>query len=212
MRILDDSDLVCRMYLEGKFRHIDQPLYLYRVHGQNSWLRYNAEIQDGVMAVYDKYIERLVDRWATEHNLAKVEVGNQSSARAGYTATWNLANLPTSSAGVIRATDSFAMLPNPLEIMKQVSRVLVPGGWLFCQVPSTDGRGAWQDPRHISWWNENSFRYYTDARWAKFIDTPVRFQSVRCYTTAKDANQVCWTIAHLLNLKEGYRPCGELAI
>jgi len=108
--------------------------------------------------------------------------------------------------------DTFAKLANPLQVMKEVSRVLSPGGWLLCQVPSTDGRGAFQDPRHISYWNENSFAYYTQRDMAKWIDTPVRFQCVRLYTTAKDERQGCWTIAHLINLKGGYRPPGMLEI
>ena len=57
MSILDDLDLMCRMYLKTKFRHIDQGLYIYRVHGDNSWLRYNGEIQDNVYRIYDQYIE-----------------------------------------------------------------------------------------------------------------------------------------------------------
>ncbi len=28
-------------------------------------------------------------------------------------------------------------------------------------VPSTDGRGAFQDPTHVSFWNINSFMYYS---------------------------------------------------
>lgn len=34
---------------------------------------------------------------------------------------------------------------------------------LFTDTPSTDGRGAFQDPAHRSWWNENSFWYVTQA-------------------------------------------------
>ena len=30
--------------------------------------------------------------------------------------------------------------------------------------PSTDGRGAFQDPTHVSFYNENSFWYFTDRR------------------------------------------------
>jgi predicted SAM-dependent methyltransferase len=116
------------------------------------------------------------------------------------------------SVAAIYATDVFASFRSPIDTMKEVYRVLVPGGWLFCQVPSTDGRGAYQDPRHVSFWNENSFLYYTNKEWAKFIDTPVRFQCVRLYTTEKNDRQVCWTIAHMISLKDGYRPAGVLEI
>ncbi len=57
MRILDDLDLMCRLYQITKFHHIDKGLYIYRVHGENSWLRYNAEIQENVYRNYDQSIE-----------------------------------------------------------------------------------------------------------------------------------------------------------
>jgi glycosyltransferase involved in cell wall biosynthesis len=215
MTILDDSDLCCRMYLATKMLHIDKPLYVYRVHGQNSWLRFNDDIQRGVYSVYDKYIERIVDRWAemnSKFQFPKLEIGCKSSARDGYIATWTIDDFPESSASVIRATDSLAMLPNPMQTMKEISRVLRPGGWLMCQVPSTDGRGAYQDPRHITFWNENSFLYYINRNWAQYIDTPARFQATRLYTTEPNANRVCWTVAHLINLKDNYRPCGLIDI
>ena len=54
MRILDDLDLMCRLYKVTKFKHIDKGLYIYRVHGQNTWLRYNDEIQNNVYRIYDQ--------------------------------------------------------------------------------------------------------------------------------------------------------------
>ena len=42
--------------------------------------------------------------------------------------------------------------------------------------PSTDGRGAFQDPTHVSFWNSNSFWYYTRKEQAAYINTPVKFQ------------------------------------
>ena len=56
-------------------------------------------------------------------------------------------------------------------------------GWAFIEVPSTDGRGAFQDPTHVSFWNENSFTYYTEAGRAAYIrNKDVRFQSYRVET------------------------------
>jgi SAM-dependent methyltransferase len=117
-----------------------------------------------------------------------------------------------SSVGVVRAYDVFEHLRDPIHTMKELSRVLCPGGWAFIQVPSTDGRGAFQDPTHRSFWNENSFLYYTNAGWARYIDTPVRFQAARLYSTPPDDFHVVWTIAHLVNLKDGYRPPGTIDI
>jgi glycosyltransferase involved in cell wall biosynthesis len=200
MKILDDLDLMCRMYEKTKFKHIDKPLYVYRVHGQNSWLRYNDEIQKGVYGIYDKHIHAMASKWCRGKGLLEV---NLSSAQMYF---------EDNSVGVMHATDVFQKMSNPIQVMRRVSKALIPGGWLFCQVPSTDGRGAFQDPTHVSFWNENSFDYYTKSQWAGCIGTPVRFQAPRLYTTEKNDKQVCWTIAHLLNLRDGYRPCGLVEV
>lgn len=223
MRILDDLGLMCRMYQVTKFKHIDKGLYLYRIHGENTWIRYNQEIQNNVYRIYDQYIETLVDRWAGMNGLRKIELGGRFSAKAGYETVdlkdcdvvcdlngeWNFED---NSVGVIRAFDLFEHLKDPVHTMKEAYRVLAPGGWIISGTPSTDGRGAWQDPTHISFWNENSFLYYTHRDWAKYIDNPVRFQAPRLYTTEKNDMQVCWVNAHLINLKDGYRPPGLINI
>lgn len=48
-----------------------------------------------------------------------------------------------------------------IPLMNEVHRVLNPEGVFNIVVPSTDGRGAFQDPYHVSFWNINSFLYYT---------------------------------------------------
>lgn len=223
MRILDDLDLICRMYLVTEFKHINKGLYIYRITGENTWLKYNQEIQENVYRIYDQYIEALAEHWADLNYFDKFELGGRIGKKKGFISIdlqdadiiadlnekWPL---NTSSVGVIRAYDIFEHLKNPIHVMKELQRVLVPGGFAFIQIPSTDGRGAFQDPTHVSFWNENSFHYYTKQNKAKYINTPVRFQSLRLYTTEKDAEQVCWVVAHLLNLKDGYRPCGLIEI
>jgi len=44
-------------------------------------------------------------------------------------------------------------------LMNAIYRALVPGGCLLAATPSTDGRGAFQDPTHCSFWN------ITDSFW-----------------------------------------------
>jgi SAM-dependent methyltransferase len=223
MRILDDLDLMCRLYAVTKFKHIDKGLYFYRIHGANTYLRFNQEIQENVFRIHDQYIETLVERWSDLNGLKKVEVGGRMFAKENYITvdlkdadviadlnkTWPFED---NSVGIIRSFDVFEHLKDSIQTMKEVARVLAPGGWLICKVPSTDGRGAFQDPTHVSFWNENSFHYYTRENRAKYIDTPVRFQASRLYTTEKNDEQVCWVVAHLINLKDGFRPAGVIEI
>lgn len=223
MRVLDDLDLMCRLYLVTRFKHIDRGLYFYREHKENTYRLYNEEIQQNVYRIYDQYITELAERWSDLNGLRKIELGGRMHAKEGYeTLDLKDANIISnlnerwpfedSTVGVIRAMDVFEHLHNPIHVMKELQRVLAGGGWLICQVPSTDGRGAFQDPTHVSFWNENSFLYYTNAHYAQYIDTPARFQSQRLYTTAKNKQGVCWVIAHLINLKDGFRPSGLIEI
>lgn len=46
-------------------------------------------------------------------------------------------------------------------VMNEIWRVLKPGGVFESFTPSTDGRGAFQDPTHRSFWNRNSWLYYS---------------------------------------------------
>ena len=223
MRVLDDQDLLSRTFLITKFKKIDQCLYLYRITGKNTWLKHNQEIQNNVMRLYDKYILGLTEKWADDNKLAKIDLGSRLTCKPNYISvdikdadvncdlqeTWPF---PDSSVGVVIANDIFEHLKDPIHTMKELQRILAPDGYAFIQVPSTDGRGAFQDPTHKSFWNENSFLYYTNNQWAKYIDTPVRFQTLQLYTTEKNEQQVSWVVAHLINLKDCIRPPGIINI
>lgn len=67
--------------------------------------------------------------------------------------------LPDRSVDEIRAHDVLEHLPDKILTMNEIWRVLVPDGIADVFVPSTDGRGAFQDPTHMSYWNQNSFWY-----------------------------------------------------
>ena len=121
------------------------------------------------------------------------------------------------SVGVIRAFDAIEHLRSPIHTMNEAYRVLAPGGFLLIQVPSTDGRGAFQDPTHVSFWNENSFWYYTRASHARYIpESKARFQiaKLRSFfpTDWHRENSIPYVEAHLIALKPGYEPMGEVMI
>lgn len=230
----DDHELSIRFYLKygaRGFRHIDRCLYLYRVHGGNSCRLWNDEVQAQSWANYVKYLFPLAEVWAGENGLALLDLGGGIDSPEGYTAvdvrggdvTADLERrwpFEDGSVGVLRAFDVIEHLRDPVHTMNEAYRVLAPGAFFFIRVPSTDGRGAFQDPTHVSFWNANSFWYYTDESKAKYIrpQCRARFQVARVVdyfpTEWHKENRIPYVGADLICLKPPYdrRPVGEVLI
>lgn len=86
-----------------------------------------------------------------------------------------------STVSEIRAFDILEHLPDKIYTLNEAWRVLQPGGRLDIKVPTTDGPGAWQDPQHCSYWNRNSFLYFTEGvaehtRFARAYGITARFR------------------------------------
>ncbi|MBD1913918.1 glycosyltransferase [Leptolyngbya sp. FACHB-8] len=64
------------------------------------------------------------------------------------------------SVEVVKAYDVVEHLPDRLHTMNEIWRICQHDAIVDIRVPSTDGRGAFQDPTHVSFWNINSFKYY----------------------------------------------------
>lgn len=194
LSVCDDHELMIRTYLAGKMYHIPKVLYIYRITGDNSWLERNELIQTTTKQLFNQYAQQLAEKDADTRGLLKLDLGSGVEKRSGYVSIdleygdveWDLNDgipFPDNSVGVINASHIIEHLKDPLKTMKEIHRVLAHGGWAFIEVPSTDGRGAFQDPTHVSYWNENSFWYYTRADKAHFIkNKTIRFQPYRLET------------------------------
>jgi SAM-dependent methyltransferase len=68
---------------------------------------------------------------------------------------------PENSVDRLRAHNIIEHLPDSIHTMNEIWRVCRHGAKVEIRVPSTDGRGAFQDPTHVSFWNVNSFKYYS---------------------------------------------------
>jgi len=193
--ICDDHELVIRTYLNTKMHHINKPLYVYRITGNNTWLERNQAIQDTTRELFKKYAWDLACKDAKDRGLDVVELGGGINPRAGCNINIDLEDgnvtadlnngipLPDNSVGVINASHIIEHLNDKHKIMAEIYRVLADDGWVFIQVPSTDGRGAFQDPTHVSYWNENCFWYYTRKDKAMFIrNDKIRFQEFKLDT------------------------------
>ena len=223
LSICDDHELMIRTYLKTKMYHIKKPLYIYRVYGENTYLQRNADIQTKTVDLYKEYAYQLAEKDADDRGLLKVDIGGGLYPRKGYLTvdqeggdiTCDLNEgipLPDNSVGVINASHVLEHLRDPIKSMREIHRVLAHGGWAMIEVPSTDGRGAWQDPTHVSFWNEHSFWYYTNKDKAIFIrNSDIRFQTYRLETWEM-APHIPVVTAWLTAIKDEERLPGVLGI
>lgn len=223
LSICDDHELVIRTYLNTKMYHIEKPLYVYRVYGENTFIERNAQIQTKTVELFHQYGYQLAEKDANDRGLLKVDIGGGLYPRPGYVTidqegadiTYDLNDgipLPDNSVGVLNASHVLEHLKDPIKSMREIHRVLAHGGWAMIEVPSTDGRGAWQDPTHVSFWNEHSFWYYTNKDKATFIrNNDIRFQTYRL-NTWEMAPHIPVVTAWLTAIKDEERFPGILAI
>ncbi len=221
LSICDDHELMIRTYLETSFYHIPKVLYIYRITGDNSWLERNEAIQIKTKELHNQYAQLLAEKDADIRGLLKVDIGGGLFPRAGYTTIdqedadiiCNLEDgipLKDNSVGVLNASHVIEHLKDPIKTMREIHRVLANGGWAFIEVPSTDGRGAWQDPTHVSYWNENSFWYYTKQSHAQFIrNKDIKFSCMRLETNWWNSN-IAVVNTHLVAVKDGDRYPGPI--
>ncbi len=212
--VCDDHELMIRTYLVTKMYRIPKVLYIYRVTGNNSWIQRNDDVQIKTKELHNQWTRNLAERDAELNGLLKVDLGGGLFPIPGYLTidqegaeiTCDLNDgipLDDNSVGVINASHLIEHLRDPLKTMKEIHRVLAPGGWAFIEVPSTDGRGAWQDPTHVSYWNENSFFYYTRETQAQYIrNNSIRFSAMRLETNWWE-NNIAVVNTHLVALKDG---------
>ena len=222
-RVLDDQDLMCRLYQVGDFHLIDECLYLQRMHQANTQRdeQTNSFIQTETVELYSRYIEADALAWAKRRSLLALDMGAAHAHPSGYLGVDRVAadgvdivaELPAplpladGSVGVIRAVDFLEHVVDKISLFNELYRLLAPGGLLLSQTPSTDGRGAFQDPTHVAFYNENSFWYYTEANYRNFVpEIQARFQVSRLVTGFPSdwhaAHNISYVTANLIALKE----------
>jgi len=82
-------------------------------------------------------------------------------------------------------------------LIEEVYRVLKPEGRFISLTPSTDGRGAFQDPTHVSFWNLNSWLYYMDDNYRHLYGISAKFTGVVQDIKTDPGNNVIHTYANL---------------
>jgi glycosyltransferase involved in cell wall biosynthesis len=238
----DDHELICKFYLEfGEkgFKHIDEPLYIQYLHGENTHggNNRNSDIQKQVDLNYCTYVEGMFLKWAKDNWLEAYDLGGRFNCPDGYKSvdlydadiicdlnnSWDIKD---DSVGVLRVYHVLEHLKDPIHFFNEAYRVLADGGLLLIEVPSTNGMGAFSDPTHVSYFNPLSFEYYTNENYARFIRAGKegegnremykgRFQKSRVVEYWWDNPRIPIISAQLIALKGGdydKRWCGEKLI
>lgn len=227
LEYLDDQELMTRLYLAGEFAQIKRCLYFQRVHAANTQreVRINAAIQEQTLVYYREFIDDLALAWAKRHGLRALRlrvpawIGDEEPGE-GYEDALVDPDEPQipgadSSVGIIDAYDVLQRLPRRAAFFNECYRVLAHAGLLVTNTPSTDGRGAFQDPSHTAFYNENSFIYLTQSALHSAIPgLNARFQvsHLRTYhpTQMHENMLIPYVQANLLAIKEGSRQGGPL--
>ncbi|MDO3683404.1 glycosyltransferase [Micromonospora sp. C28ISP2-4] len=231
--VADDLDLMCRLYQAAEFHQIPKCLYLQRMHTRNTQRdpEVNARIQRRSVEIYDRNIQFNALAWAKRRDLLAVDMGAAHNKPEGFLGLDRRAgdgvdivcdvtkgiDLPDDSVGVIRAVDFLEHIPDKIGLFNELYRVLAPNGLLLSLTPSTDGRGAYQDPTHVAFYNENSFWYFTNDQYARFVpEIRCRFQVSRLGTyfpsEFHQANNIPYVVANLIAVKDETRNGGLLTI
>jgi hypothetical protein len=201
-------------------------LYLQRVHQRNAQReeRINAAIQEQTVVYYRQFIESLTLAWAKRQGLRAVRlrtpfwIGDEADDR--YEDILVDPDEPKidaseSSVAVLKSYDVLQRQPRRAEFFNECYRVLAHGGLMLTETPSTDGRGAFQDPSHTAFYNENSFMYLTQKALHDAIpDLMSRWQVSHLRTFFPTPGHVDMPIsyvqANLLAVKDGPRQGGPL--
>lgn len=226
LEYLDDQELMSRLYMTGEFAQIKRCLYLERLKTDTTprAARINKAIQEQTLVYYRELIEDLTLAWAKRHGLrclslrTPIWIGEEPDERFE-----NIVVDPEEpsidaeddTVGLVRAYDVLQRVPKRAEFFNECHRVLAHAGLIFTQTPSTDGRGAFQDPSHTAYYNENSFMYLTQRELHGLIpDLKARLQvsylATSFPTEAHVDLQIPYVQANLLAIKDGPRQGGPL--
>jgi hypothetical protein len=231
--ILDDQDLMSRLYQQADFVHIPRCLYLQRIHADNTQVdpTVNPRIQQDTIQLYERDVQANALAWAARNGLHAIDMGAAHGKQPGYLGLDQYDQpgvdivadvtkgipLSDSSVGVVRAVDFLEHIPDKVAVFNELYRVLAHGGLLLSLTPSTDGRGAFQDPTHVAFYNQNSFWYFTERRYAAFVpQIECRFQVSRLSTDFPTdwhrEHDIPYVGANLIAIKDGARQGGFLLI
>lgn len=121
--------------------------------------------------------------------------------------TWDVTRgLPfaSNSVDMVTAIDFLEHIPlgKTVFVIEEIWRVLRNEGKFHHITPSTDGRGAFQDPTHQSFWNINSWLYYTNKEYRELYNIKADFGVITLYDTESDkVKKIVHTVGEMWAVK-----------
>lgn len=232
LKVLDDQDLMMKLYSTTKFEYINKNLYLQRMHAENTQSQsdINPFIQTETVRLHEANIEGLMLKWAQDNELLALDLGGAHNPASGYKTVDQhepadfvgdifdvLGSMEDGTVGVIRAFDFLEHITDKVRIWNEMYRVLAHGGMIFSMTPSTDGRGAFQDPTHVAFYNSNSFWYFVDENYRKYVpELKMDFQVSKLENVFPsewhEQHNILYVRANLIANKGGGRIGGRLGI
>lgn len=178
--VLDDLDLMAKLYKLGPFVPIDKMLYKQRIHPTQSQKSYalNAQIQEDTWTMYEKNIKVLAALWSFDNDLKICDTGE-----GGDLMSLVLSSVDAGGYGLIRTFDldcaeSITGL-KPKDLMMAIHHSLAPNGMFLSMT---------------AYWGADFFNQFTKG------DNPL-FQVSRKRVVWYDG--IPYYQANLIALKEG---------
>lgn len=145
LKICDDGDLMCRTMIEGSIYHINDVLYIYYLHSENSHANVHLqnEIQERVPRLYSKYILKMAQAWSKRNNfyiLAQEDIFNFS--------------IDNNKAGIVFLQNLY-LLNSPERYIKKAFDALVPGGLLVISNPNFIENSPTITENKLRFWDRN---------------------------------------------------------
>jgi len=118
LKACDDGDILCRTMIHGTIHHINDVLYIYYLHPQNTHADKDLSnwIQQHAKKMYNEYIVQMTLKWSKDNNYKTI--GEESLFNA---------DIENNSVGFCTIKNLYS-LPAPEIWMTRLSNVLAPGG------------------------------------------------------------------------------------
>lgn len=153
LKVCDDGDILCRTMIEGTIHHIDDVLYVYYLHPDNTHANeeVNVWIQNHARKMYNDYIVPMTSAWCRQNNykiLTQSEVLHH--------------NVKNNTVGLL-SLENLSQLTDPVGWMKKISDILVPGGVAIISNPFKVENTNTVTEKNLRFWDKTRSKLSIDG-------------------------------------------------